>query len=111
MDFFRGGETVTIKRRTPNAVDEYGNRTFTTTTIVVRDVFIGFSATGEPIDPTRNPVDAALTLYLPNDTAIQDGDRFLIRGSEWVKDGMAQDWVSPFNFAAGTVVQVRKRNG
>ena len=112
MSFIRGGETITIKRRSGNDRDEWGNKTFSVTTIVVKDALIAVGNTSEPIDPARDAIDATLTLYLPNGTVIQDGDRFMIRGSEWVKDGSAQQWVSPFPaFEAGVVVPVRRRNG
>lgn len=112
MSFFRGTETVVIKRRANNGVDEYGNKTHTTTTVTVRDVLIGFGSTDEPVDTNRDPIDAAITLYFPNGTRVMDGDRFIVRNTEWVKDGMAQDWSdNPFGLDAGVVVKVRKRNG
>lgn len=112
MSFFRGTETVQILRRAANGVDEYGNKTHTRTTVTVRDVLIGFGASSEPVDPNRDPVDATITLYFPNGTRVMDGDRFVVRGTEWVKDGMAQDWSeNPFGLDAGVVVNVRKRNG
>lgn len=110
--FIRGGETITIKRRSAVATDDYGNPTYSTTTITVRDALIAVGTTSETIDPARDAIDATLTIYLPNGTQIQDGDVFVIRGSQWVKDGSAQEWVSPFPATeAGVVVPVRKRRG
>lgn len=112
MSFIRGGETITIKRRSATATDDYGNPTYSTATITVRDALIAIGGTSEPVDPARDAVDATLTIYLPNGTAIQDGDVFVIRGSSWVKDGSAQEWISPFPATeAGVVVPVRKRRG
>lgn len=111
MVFYTGGETVTIKRRSANATDDYGNKTYTLTTITVQNVLIGFGATGEPTEVDRDPIDAKLTLYFPNGTAIAEGDRFIIRGTDWEKDGQAQDYNPPFDFSAGVVVPVKRRNG
>jgi hypothetical protein len=111
MSFFRGNETVLIKRRSANAVDDYGNATHTLTTITVKNCFLGFGTTEEPVDANRDPVDTKVTIYFPNGTRIEDGDRFTVRGTEWVKDGSAQAWENPFGLDAGVVVQVRKRNG
>lgn len=111
MSFFRGSETVIIKRRSANTVDEYGNKTYSTTTITVKDVMIGFSSQNETVDPAREPVDTSLTLYLPNGTQVQPGDRFIVRGTEFVKDGNAQAWQPPFDFNVGVVVPVKRRDG
>lgn len=112
MSFIRGGETITIKRRSEAGVDDYGNQTYTTTTITVKDALIAFGATSEPIDAERDAVDAKITAYLPSGTVIQEGDVFTIRNSSWVKDGTPETWTNPFtSFESGVVVQLRKRNG
>lgn len=109
----RGGETITIKRRSASeTVDDYGNPVFTTATITVRDALIAIGGTSEPIDPNRDAVDATLTIYLPNGTDVRDGDVFVIRNSQWVKDGAVQEWISPFPASdAGVVIPVRRRIG
>ena len=112
MSFIRGGETITIRRRSAASTDDYGNPTYTTTTITVKDALIAVGGTSEPIDAERDAVDSRLTIYLPNGTVIEDGDVFIIRNSQWVKDGSAEQWVSPFTgFEGGTVLPVRKRIG
>ena len=112
MSFIRGGETITIRRRSAASVDDYGNSTYSTTTITVKDALIGVGGTSEPVDPARDAVDAQLTAYLPNGTQVQDGDIFIIRGSQWVKDGSAQQWVTPFTgLETGVVVPLRRRRG
>lgn len=109
--FFTGGETVQIKRRSANGTDGYGNKTYTITTITVKNVLIGFGSSAEPVQIERDAIDAKLTLYLPNGTAVEDGDRFIIRGSEWVKDGIPQVFNPPFDYSAGVVLEVRRRDG
>jgi hypothetical protein len=112
MSFIRGGETITIKRRSEASRDEWNNKTFSVTTIIVKDALIAVGNTSEPVDPARDAEDASLTLYLPNGTVIEAGDRFVIRGSEWVKDGSAMEWTPPFpTLEGGVVVPVRRRRG
>lgn len=111
MSFFRGSETVIIKRRSSTATDDYGNKVFSTTTITVKNCMIGFGGSGEPVQTDRDPIDTALTIYLPNGTVVEPGDRFIVRGIEFIKDGDATVYKPPFDFNVGVVVQVRKRNG
>lgn len=112
MSFIRGGETISIKRRSATARDAHGNATYSETTITVKDALIAVGTSSETIDPARDAVDATVTLYLPNGTEIQDGDVFTIRGSKWMKDGSAMEWVSPFpGGEAGVVVPLRRRRG
>jgi hypothetical protein len=111
VSFFRGSETVIIKRRSANGTDAHGNKTYSVTTIRVTDCMVGLGGTGEPGTADRDPIDQSLTIYMPNGTQVQPGDRFLIRGLEFAKDGNAQEWVPPFDFNVGVVVQVKRRNG
>ena len=112
MSFIRGGETITIKRRSEAGLDEFGNQTYTFTSITIKDALIAFGATSEPVDAERNPVDVKLTAYFPAATVIEEGDIFIIRNSSFVKDGAAETWTNPFtSFDSGVVVQLRKRNG
>jgi hypothetical protein len=113
VSFIRGGETVTIQRRTAGQPDEFGNKTYTTQNIVVKDVLVGLGTTDEPSDAIRTPVDASLTLYFPPGTEILNGDVFVIRNSSWVKDGEAANFTNPFggSFEGGVVVPIRRRDG
>lgn len=110
--FIRGGEHVIIKRRTQIGVDEYGNERWETTDIHIRDALIAFGSTDEPVEVDRNPIDNSLTLYLPPETRVESGDVFHIRATDFVKDGIAQEWVSPFDsFPVGVVLKLRRRDG
>jgi hypothetical protein len=113
MSFIRGGETITIRRRAASGTDEFGNKTYTTTNITIRDVLVGIGTTDEPVDAIRRPVDASLTVYLPGGTQILDGDIFVIRSSLWEKDGRAGEFTNPFggSFTGGVVVPLRRRDG
>lgn len=111
MSFWQGSETVIIKRRSGNAVDEYGNKTFNLTTITVNNCMVGFTSSMEMNTPEREAVDSSITLYLPNGTAVQAGDRFIVRGVEFIQNGEAQVWEAPFDLKVGVVVNVKKRNG
>lgn len=108
----RGDEPIFIHRRTANGTDEFGNPTYSTAEILVRDALFAFGMSNEPVDVARDPVDAALTLYLPEGTVIEPGDEFEIRGSFWVKDGDPQEWPQLWpGFVPGVVIQVRRRRG
>jgi hypothetical protein len=108
----RGSETVIIKRvLDSNEVDKYNMPITTTTNITIKNCLIAFNATNEEVNISRNPEDAQLTLYMPAKTLIKDGDVFNIRNTDFVKDGMAAEWVSPFPMTTGVVVIVRKRHG
>lgn len=111
MSFFRGSETVTIKRRSAVATDDWGNKTYTDTIVTVKNCMLGFGGSSEAVEPAREMSDQTLTIYMPNGTKIEPGDRFIIRGTEFIKDGEAQDWQAPFNFNVGVVVNVKKRRG
>lgn len=112
MSFIRGGETITVRRRSKASTDDYGNPTYTITTITIKDALIAIGGTSEPIDAERDAVDAKLQVYIPNGTPIEDGDTFVIRNTNWVKDGAPQEWVSPFGgLDGGTIIPVRRMNG
>lgn len=107
----RGDEPVFIHRRTANGVDEYGNETFTTEEILVRDALFAYSGSAEAEDVNRNMIDYSLTLYLPHGTLVEDGDIFEIRETMWEMDGVAQTYPVAVGLEAGVVVRVRKRRG
>lgn len=108
----RGDEPIFIHRKTQSGVDEYGNPSFTTEEILVRDCLFSYGSSSEPDDINRNPIDAALTLYLPEGTVIEPEDVFEIRETMWVKDGDAQEYPQLWpGFVPGVVVSVRRRRG
>ena len=111
MSFWQGSETIIIKRRSGNTVDEYGNKTFSLTTITVNNCMVGLNSTMEANTPERETTDTGITLYLPNGTAVQSGDRFMVCGVEFIQNGEAQVWEAPFDLKVGVVVNVKKRNG
>lgn len=108
----RGSETVTIKRTVDSGtVDKYNMPITTTTSVTVKNCLIAFGSTNEEVNVTRNPEDAQLTIYMPAGTVILDGDIFTIRQTDFVKDGMPAEWISPFPMETGVIVIVRKRHG
>jgi hypothetical protein len=107
----RGGEKVIIKREvSTETVDDYGNPIVTTTNIIVKNCLIAFGTTSEPIDVNRNPADIQLTVYMPKGTVVLDGDIFIIRETEFVKNGLPADWKST-NTLHSVVIPVRRRHG
>lgn len=108
----RGSETITIKRLVDSGtVDKYNEPIYTTTNITVKNCLIAFDSTDEKDEVARNPEDTKLTIYMPKGTTIEDNDVFNIRSTDFVKNGMANDWISPFPLSTGVVVFVRKRHG
>lgn len=106
-----GDTPIFIHRRTQVALDEYGNPTYTTEEILVRNVLIGWGGSQEPQEVARDAIDASLTLYLPPQTQVLDGDIFEIRETMWEKDGDPQEWDAVNGFEVGVVVKVRRRRG
>ena len=108
----RGDEPIFIIRRAQTGVDDYGNPTYSRTETLVRHCLISYDGSSEPVDVARDPIDASITLYLPAGTAIEDGDVFEVRGTEWVKDGDQQEWPALWpGFVPDVVVKVRRRRG
>jgi hypothetical protein len=112
MSFIRGGETITIKRRSATSEDDYGNPVYTTTNITIKDALIAVSGTDAPVSAERDAIDAKISVYLPLSANVQDDDVFVIRGSQWVMDGTSQKWVPPFaGLEGGQMIPVRQRRG
>lgn len=108
----RGDEPIYHYKRTQTGVDAYGNPTFTKSSTLIRDALFAYTGTEEPVEENRNPVDATLTLYLPEGTIVGDGDEFDIRGTRWVKDGEPEEWPQLWSgFVPSVVVHVRRRRG
>jgi hypothetical protein len=105
-------EPIYIWRRTKTGKDAHGNPTYSKTSTLVRNALFAYAGTGEPVEVNADPIDVKLTLYLPQDTEVLEGDEFEIRGTRWVKDGDPEDWQQLWvGFTPGVVVQVRKRRG
>lgn len=105
------GESVVIVRRTLGAVDEYGNPTATVSQITVENCLVGWGSSSEPALADADPVTTQMTLYMPSETEVLDGDEFIVRGDYFVKNGMAQQWASMLNVSKGVVVGLRRRDG
>jgi hypothetical protein len=108
----RGDEPIFIHRRTATGTDQFGNPTYSTAEILVRDALFAFGSSSEPADVNRDHIDASLTLYLPEGTVIEPSDEFEIRNSFWVKDGDPEEWPQLWaGFVPGIVIRVRRRRG
>lgn len=99
------GETVEIVRRSVTSTDAHGLPVYEQVSITVEGVLVAPGGSSEPVLTARDPLDASFTLYFPAGTLVEPLDTFIVRGSEWVKDGTSDDW------GVGVVVKVRKRNG
>lgn len=105
------GETVTIIRRSASTVDDYGNPSYTSTTLDVDGCLIGWGATNEPALADSNSISTQMSIYFPAGTEIHELDEFLVRGEAYVKDGDPMAWSSMLNIAKGVVVLARRVNG
>lgn len=107
-----GSETVVIRRKSSASEDAYGNPIQSVTEITVNDALISYSGGDEPVNSDSKPEIGKATLYFQPGTFIDHTDEFVFHGAKWVKDGLVQDWVSPFvELSTGTVVKVRQHNG
>jgi hypothetical protein len=104
------GETITITRSTALSTDAFGNPTYTTSTVTVDDVLVGWVSQGTNSEASRTPSDATITLYLTSALVTYPNDLFTVRGSDWLFDGQ-QDWTNPYGGVAGTVIHLRQRRG
>jgi len=104
------GETITITRSSALSTDAFGNPTYTTSTVTVDDVLVGWGSQGTNSEASRTPSDATITLYLTSALVTYPNDLFAVRGSDWLFDGQ-QDWTNPYGGVAGTVIHLRQRRG
>ena len=109
----QGIETIQIVRKIRSGLDEYGlPGSVTENLITVENVLVGFNGSSEPVEVNENPIETLVSLYLPNGTAVEPEDEFIIRGERFIKDSRQMDWQSPWsNFNVGVVVNVRQRRG
>jgi hypothetical protein len=106
-----GDESVYIIRRSESGVDDYGNPTHSTASILIANCLVGWGGSSSPQDPARDALDGSVTLYLPPGTSVADGDLFEIAEELWEKDGDPQNWDVVNGFEVGVVVHVRRRRG
>ena len=103
------GETITITRSMALSTDAFGNPTYTTSTVTVDNVLVGWNTQGTNSEASRTPSDATITLYLTSALVTYPNDLFTVRGSDWIFDGQ-QDW-SSVDGSSKTVIHLRKRRG
>lgn len=103
------GETITITRSTALSSDAFGNPTYTTSTITVNNVVVGWGSQGTNSEASRTPSDATITLYLTTALVTYPNDLFMVRGSDWLFDGQ-QDWIGVYGDTK-TVLHLRQRRG
>lgn len=103
-------EIVTIYRKTEAGVDDYGNPTYTTTTINHR-ALVAEGTAGTLSEASRTPSNASCSLYMASGTEVLPTDEFEVRGARWLFDG-SQDFRQVYvSGPAGVVVHLRKQRG
>ena len=103
------GETITITRSTALSTDAFGNPTYTTSTVTVDDVLVGWGSQGTNSEASRTPSDATITLYLTKALVTYPNDLFRVRETDWLFDGQ-QDWAA-LDGSSKTVLHLRQRRG
>lgn len=103
------GETITITRSTALSTDAFGNPTYTTSTVTVDNVLVGWGSQGTNSEASRTPSDATITLYLTKALVTYPNDLFTVRETDWLFDGQ-QDW-SALDGSSKTVLHLRQRRG
>lgn len=103
------GETITITRSTALSTDAFGNPTYTTSTVTVDNVLVGWNTQGTNSEASRTPSDATITLYLTKALVTYPNDLFTVRETDWLFDGQ-QDWTG-LDGSSKTVLHLRQRRG
>lgn len=96
-------EAVSRVRLVQDGEDRYGEPVFTTVTTELPPALFAPGGTSEPIEPGREPVVAAPTLYWPRRWPdVMASDRLIVRGETYSVDGEPAAWNG--SLAGGLVV-------
>ena len=86
-------EPVTRLRRTQSGTDSYGDPIYTETSTAIAPALFAPGGPQEPLEPGREPVVMAPTLYWPNEWPdVIASDRLTVRGVTFEIVGQPQDW-------------------
>lgn len=101
-------EPVTQIRHTSGANNAYGVPTTTSTEITLQ-AKVAPRTSQTTVGASENTITDGLTLYLASGTDVQTDDLFRVRGTTFIVDGEAFNWVSGLgSWAPGVVVDLRK---
>jgi hypothetical protein len=105
-------ELITQIRRNSSGTDSHGLPVWVETTITLNAI-VAARSSSLLTEADAFTITQGLTLYLPSNTPILDGDRFEVRGKTYVIDGEPFDWRDGLgNWNPGTVVNLtREQNG
>lgn len=105
-------ELITQIRRNSSGTDSHGLPVWVETTITLNAI-VAARSSNLLTEADAFTITQGLTLYLPSNTPILDGDRFEVRGKTYVIDGEPFDWRDGLgNWNPGTVVNLtREQNG
>lgn len=107
---FPFGEPITIVTRVKSGTDDYGDDTFTESTVTVSGAFdptIGIEYTGSGDTVVTNP-----QALLPYDAPVTSTSVLVIRGDRYEVDGEPNQWRSPFTgWEAGLAVPLKRVTG
>jgi len=105
-------ELITQIQRNSSGTDSHGLPVWVETRISIGAI-VAARSSSLLTEADAVTITQGLTLYLPSNTQINDGDRFEVRGKTYVIDGEAFDWRDGLgNWNPGTVVNLtREQNG
>ena len=105
-------ELITQVRRSSSGTDVHGLPIWVETRTDIHAI-VAARSSSLLTEADALTITQGLTLYLPSGTAVDDGDRFEVRGKTYVIDGEAFDWRDGLGYwNPGTVVNLtREQNG
>ena len=105
-------ETITQVRRTSTEVDSHGLPIWEETEIELQGM-VATRQSSSIFSADFITVSDGLTIYLPTNTEVLDGDKFVVRDKQYEIDGEAFDWRNGLNgWSPGTVINLKRaRNG
>lgn len=92
---YAAGEPVTVRRRIPAGLDEYGNAAFTDLSAVVPGCAFSPGLSAETVQGRDLTISQPIA-YLPAGTAVAGIDGLTVRGVRYEVDGVPNVWRSPF---------------
>jgi len=90
------GRMITVIHRKVSGRDEFGNDTYTETTMQVGPCAIQPGSSRETID-FNDQVNSAVIVYMPYGTDVKYIDAMIVDGVTYEVSGKTESWQSPFS--------------
>lgn len=108
LSFFRG-ETIIIVRKAYSAVNDKWGNPISEESVIEIEAIVAFQNTSRNVTVEGSINNTSLKLIFDEGTIIEDGDIFVIRGTDWEQDGInwtpdTNMFVNNPNFIEATVI-------